>query len=95
MGRDETGLDRRVQEMVLRQPGAACLVQQAIEQIDRGIIFFGCAKGRHRSVALAEAVRHQVRENCEAGLAGLGMHRVGRRMLVLTLGLVWICTSCM
>lgn len=57
---DMTGLDRDVANFVFRTPGAYTLVHNvmnvasAAAQMKPVVVSFGCAGGRHRSVACAE-----------------------------------------
>lgn len=60
--RDMTGLDREVYRFVFDTPGAYKLMHSAYQlavtaaQLKPVVLAFGCAGGRHRSVALAEQV---------------------------------------
>lgn len=50
-----TGLDRAVQDDVLRSPLAKMFLASGQACLDAGLnVAYGCAQGRHRSVALAQ-----------------------------------------
>lgn len=63
---DMTGLDPTVQDFVFATPGALDLLHhvsglvQSMDTIKPTIVDFGCAGGRHRSVALAAALADQL-----------------------------------
>ena len=63
---DMTGLDAAVRRFVFATPGALDLVDntrrlvRAMADVKPVIVAFGCAGGRHRSVALAHALHDQL-----------------------------------
>ena len=64
--REMTGLDSRVKVLVLHTLGAVDFVRTLAETVlallqwQRVVLAIGCAGGRHRSVALAEAIRDRL-----------------------------------
>ncbi|MEO3813329.1 RNase adapter RapZ [Sphaerisporangium sp. B11E5] len=88
--RDLTGLDAAVRRHVLATPGATCVIDIAAAyalsmraaggQVVR--VAIGCTGGRHRAVALAEAVAARVRAG---GVPAEVVHRdVAKPLLPLT-----------
>lgn len=57
--RRKTGRDAEVQEVVWRSPEAKKMIRRAVSYLranPNGTVAFGCAYGKHRSVACAEMV---------------------------------------
>lgn len=60
-----TGRDKAVQSRMLRSSRARVLIRMAVHWLKEnpaGTVAFGCAYGKHRSVALAELVAERLRE---------------------------------
>jgi UPF0042 nucleotide-binding protein len=82
--RELTGLDPRVAEHVLGTTGARVLVDDTVGQVLRGEatnVAIGCVGGRHRSVALANAIADGL---IEAGRRVTVVHRDLAEPLLLT-----------
>lgn len=80
--RDRTGLDLDVADFVFATKGASDLLYKVLDEARKKaldepvVVAFGCAGGRHRSVAMAEELRKWLGEvyGCYASVRHLHVH---------------------